>query len=225
MRVRALAFDVIGTLTDWRSSIAEALAASTIAEAGKFADAWRARSFAAQAEVNEGSRSWANLDALNLSTLEDLLAEHAIDLPPEQRHRLVEEWHRLPAWPDAAAGLEALRDRYVTLALSNGHLTMLVDLARHADLRFDCLLSAEMASAYKPASQLYLTAARLLDLEPGEMMLVSAHTADLRGARRAGLRTAFIDRSPGRDPDSPVRQHRDAEESVTDLCELAARLV
>ncbi|HEY1855281.1 MAG TPA: haloacid dehalogenase type II [Solirubrobacterales bacterium] len=224
MRVRALAFDVVGTLIEWRPSIASALAARNIAGATELADAWRKRSFAAQAEVNAGQRPWANLDALHLSTLEELLAQHATDLPIEQRHELVEAWHRLPAWPDAAAGLEALRSRYLTAALSNGRLTLLVDLARHTNLRFDCLLSSEMARAYKPASEVYLTAARLLDLQPSELMLVSAHPADLRGGRRAGLRTAFVDRSPERDPGSPVRQHSDAEESVADLRELAEKL-
>lgn len=224
MRVRALAFDIVGTLLDWRSSITAALAAINVAEPGEFADAWRQRSFHAQAEVNAGSRPWANLDALHLETLEQLLAERDVDLPLEQRHQLVEAWHRLPAWADAATGLEALRNNYVTAALSNGHLAMLVDLVRQTELRFDCLLSADMALAYKPAPELYLAASRLLDLEPGETMLVSAHTADLRGAREAGLRTAFVDRSPVRDPASPVRQHRDAEESVADLHQLAVRL-
>ena len=195
MRVQALAFDVVGTLMDWRFAITEALVASPVAaDAGEFADAWRKRSFAAQAEVNAGSRPWANLDALNLATLDDLLAERDADLPLEQRHRLVQAWHRLPPWPDVAAGLEALQSHCVTAALSNGHLAMVVNLARHADLRFDCLLTADMALLYKPAPELYLTAARLLDVQPAELMLVAAHPADLRGARRAGLKTAFVDR-------------------------------
>jgi 2-haloacid dehalogenase len=225
MRVRALAFDVVGTLMDWRSAITEALLVSAVAaDAGEFADAWRTRSFVAQAEVNAGSRPWADLDALHLAALEDLLAERDAEVPLEQRHQLVSAWHRLPPWPDVAVGLDALRSHCVTAALSNGHLTMLVDLARHADLRFDCLLSAEMALVYKPAPEMYLTAARLLGVQPDELMLVAAHPADLRGARRAGLRTAFVDRPFENGPGGVRREYHDADESVTDLCQLAARL-
>ncbi|MHB1567594.1 MAG: haloacid dehalogenase type II [Solirubrobacteraceae bacterium] len=225
MRVRALAFDVVGTLVDWRSAITDALAASAdTADAGELADAWRARSFAAQAEVNAGTRPWGDLDALHLATLEDLLADRKVDVPLEQRRRLVEAWHWLPPWPDVVAGLEALRSHCVTAALSNGHLRMLVNLSRHGGLRFDCLLSADMARVYKPASGLYLNAASLLGVEPEELMLVAAHPADLKGARRAGLRTAFIDRPLENGYGSPVRSDHDADEFVSDLCELAARL-
>ena len=103
-------------------------------------------------------------------------------------------WHRLDPWPDVRTGLDALRRRRVVASLSNGHVALLVDLARHGDLRFDCVLSAELVNAYKPAPEVYQTAARLLDVEPGELMLVAAHPWDLAGAREAGLRTAFVDR-------------------------------
>jgi 2-haloacid dehalogenase len=109
-------------------------------------------------------------------------------------------------------------------ALSNGNLALLVDLARHGDLRFDCLLSAELAQVYKPEAEVYLTGVRLLGLEPGEVMMVAAHPIDLKGARGAGLRTAFIDRPLEYGPDSPPRDDPDADISVSDLDELAARL-
>ena len=106
-----------------------------------------------------------------------------------------------------ATGLDALRREHVTATLSNGHLALLVDLARHGDLRFDCLLSAELARAYKPAPEVYRTAARLLGVEPGELMLVAAHPWDLQGARAAGLRTAFVDRPLEYGPGSPAREY------------------
>jgi 2-haloacid dehalogenase len=110
-------------------------------------------------------------------------------------------------------------------ALSNAHTALLVDLVRHADLRFDALISAELARVYKPASVVYRTTAQLLDLEPAELMLVAAHPADLEGARRAGLRTAFIDRPLEYGSGSPGREDPHADESVTELSELAERLV
>ena len=225
MAVRALVFDVFGTLVDWRSGIAAAFRAGGVAgDPVELADAWRARYEPILAEVNEGTRPWGNFDELHLATLDDLLAEHGLDLPAEERRRLVHAWHRLDPWPDVPAGLEALRRRHITATLSNGHLALLVDLARHGDLRFDCVLSAELARAYKPAPEVYRTAARLLGVEAGELMLVAAHPWDLEGARRAGLRTAFVDRPLEYGPGSAARADPAADESVGDLLELSERL-
>jgi 2-haloacid dehalogenase len=225
MDVRALAFDVFGTLVDWRSGVAEAFRAGGVpGDPEELADAWRARYRPVLAEVNEGSRPWGNFDDLHLVTLKDLLAERGMDVPIEERRRLVGAWHRLDPWPDVQAGLEALHRGRVTAALSNGHVALLVDLARHADLRFDCVLSAELAHAYKPAPEVYRTAARLLGVEAAELMLVAAHAWDLEGAREAGLRTAFVERPLEYGPGSAARTHPEADESVADLHALAARL-
>jgi 2-haloacid dehalogenase len=223
--VRALVFDVFGTLVDWRSGIADAFRGSGVSgDPEELADAWRARLWPILAEVNDGSRPWGNFDDLHLVALDDLLTERGMDLPAEPRRRLVGAWHRLDPWPDARDGLEALRRQRVTAALSNGHMALLVDLARHGDLRFDCLLSAELTHTYKPAPELYQTAARLLGVEPAELMLVAAHPLDLKGARRAGLRTAFVDRPLEHGPGSPAREDPDADESVGELHALAERL-
>jgi 2-haloacid dehalogenase len=225
MAVRALVFDVFGTLVDWRSGVAEAFRASGVAgDPEDLADAWRARYAPILAEVNEGSRPWGNFDDLHLVTLDDLLAERGIDLSVQERRRLVGAWHRLDPWPDVRAGLEALRRRHVIATLSNGHVALLVDLARHGDLRFDCLLSAELARAYKPEPEVYLTAARLLGIEAGDLMLVAAHPWDLAGARGAGLRTAFVNRPLEYGPGSAARADPAADESVADLLELSERL-
>jgi len=133
-------------------------------------------------------------------------------------------WHRLDPWPDVRPGLEALRVERPVAMLSNGHVALLVDLARHGDLRFDAVLSAELAQAYKPAPEAYRTAARLLGLAPGELMLAAAHPWDLQGARAAGLRTAFVDRPLEYGPGSEPREDPDADEAVADLRELAERL-
>jgi 2-haloacid dehalogenase len=225
MAVRALVFDVFGTLVDWRSGVAAAFRASRVTgEPEELADAWRARYRPILDEVNDGARPWGTFDDLHLVTLEDLLTERRIDLPVEARRRLVGAWHRLSPWPDVRTGLEALRRRRVTSTLSNGHVALLVDLARHGDLRFDCVLSAELAHAYKPAPEAYLIAARLLGVEPAELMLIAAHPWDLEGARAAGLQTAFVDRPLEYGPGSPAREDPDADQSVGDLHELARRL-
>jgi 2-haloacid dehalogenase len=223
--VRALVFDVFGTLVDWRSGIAGAFRASGVGgDPEELADAWRARYAPILAEVNEGSRPWGNFDELHHVTLDDVLSEHGLDLPADERERLVQGWHRLDPWADVRAGLEALRERHVVATLSNGHVALLVDLARHGDLRFDCVISAELANVYKPAPEVYLTAARLLAVEAGEVMLVACHPWDLAGARGAGLRTALVHRPLEHGPGSKPREDPDADESVDDLLELARRM-
>jgi 2-haloacid dehalogenase len=225
MVVRALVFDVFGTLVDWRSGIAQAFRDCGLpGDREELADAWRARYGPILAEVNDGARPWGNFDELHLLTLDDLLAARNLELPIEARRALVDKWHRLDPWPDVRTGLEELRRGRVAATLSNGHVALLVDLARHGDLRFDCVLSAEMAHAYKPAPEVYQTAARLLAVAPGELMLVAAHPSDLEGARAAGLQTAFIERPLEYGSGSPARAYPAADQSASDLHELAARL-
>jgi 2-haloacid dehalogenase len=223
--LRALVFDVFGTLVDWRSGVAAAFAAAGLdGDAAELADDWRSRYAPALADVNRGARSWSTLDDLHLATLDELLAERSLHVDEATRHELVRSWHRLDPWPDVREGLELLRRTHLTATLSNGHVALLIDLARHGDLRFDAILSAELAGAYKPAPQTYRTAARLLGVAPEELMLVAAHPSDLAGARAAGLRSAFVDRPLEHGPDTPARSDAEADVSATSLIELAERL-
>jgi 2-haloacid dehalogenase len=222
---RVLVFDVFGTLVDWRTAIAEAFRASGVdADPEELADGWRARYAPILLEVNTGKRPWGNFDDLHHITLDDLLTEHGLDVPAEQRERLVQGWHRLEPWSDVREGLDALRRDRVVATLSNGHVALLVDLIRHGDLRFDAVISAELMNVYKPDPKLYRTAAQLLGVEAGELMLVAAHPWDLAGARNAGLSTAFVDRPLEYGRDSEPREDRDADVSVSDLLQLADRL-
>ena len=223
--VRALVFDVFGTLVDWRAGIVEAFRRAGLQEdPERLADAWRAAVWPVLDEVNKGKRGWLTFDDVHRVVLDELVAEHGLALPDETRAELVWAWHRLDPWPDVQDGLERLRSQRIVAALSNGNVALLVDLARHGDLRFDCLFSAEMPHVYKPAAEVYLTAARMLGLAPDEVMLVAAHPWDLTGARSAGLRTAFVDRPLEYGSGSPPREDPDADESVADLVELADSL-
>jgi 2-haloacid dehalogenase len=224
--VRALAFDVFGTLVDWRAGVTAAFALAGLeGDPSELADDWRGRYAPALADVNRGARPWSTLDDLHLATLDEMLAARGIDGVDDAVCRtLVHAWHQLDPWPDVRDGLELLRRTYITATLSNGHIALLVDLARHGDLRFDAILSAELAGCFKPAPQPYRAAARLLGVEPHELMLVAAHPSDLAGARAAGLRTAYLDRPEEHGRGSPPRTDPEADVSAASLTELAERL-
>jgi 2-haloacid dehalogenase len=198
--VRALAFDVFGTVVDWRSSIAaevEAVAArhETAVDGGAFADAWRRRYRPSMDRVRRGEVAWTVLDRLHRASLDEVLEEFGLlTLDDSERASLNLAWHRLRPWPDSVAGLRRLHERHVLCTLSNGNVALLVDLARAGGLPFDLILSAELCQAYKPDPGTYRMAPSLLALRPDQVMMVAAHENDLRAAAAEGLRTAFVHR-------------------------------
>jgi 2-haloacid dehalogenase len=226
---QALLFDVFGTLVDWYTPL-KRLAEKVGQEAGldidggRLAAAWRSRYRPAMDTIRSGERSWCNFDELHRGTLTEVLAELDLELTPAYQERLVAGWHRLDPWPDTAAGLAGLRTRFIVGTLSNGHVRLLVDLARHGGLGFDVLLSAELAGTYKPDPKAYRTAARLLELPPEEVMLVACHEYDLAGAAAAGLRTGYVSRPAEWGPKGRPHDPPAADVVATDLLDLARRL-
>jgi len=232
---KALAFDVFGTVVDWRSSIARD-AAPMLARLGRedidpyaFADGWRARYQPAMARVRSGERPFVILDMLHREMLEDLL--RSLDIEPQALGEqgltdLTNAWHRLEPWPDAIAGLRRLKAKFPIVTLSNGNIALMLDMARRAGLPWDAILGAEVSGHYKPDPEAYLSTARMLAIEPSELCLVAAHHSDLAAARGCGLMTAYVDRPMeygGRPaPDRSFAQ--DWEWSVGSLTELADAL-
>jgi 2-haloacid dehalogenase len=198
--VRALFFDVFGTLVDWRTSIAReaekilsplGVAADWMA----FADAWRAQYQPAMDEVRTGELPFSKLDVLHRRNLDVVLGNLGLDRVDESvRAELNLAWHRLDAWPDVKPGLDRLRSKFRIAPCSNGNISLMVDLARRNGFVWDAILGAELAHDYKPKAAVYLVAAAALDCAPEETMMVAAHSSDLAAASRAGLRTAFIAR-------------------------------
>jgi 2-haloacid dehalogenase len=230
--IKALAFDVFGTVVDWRGSIvAEGERLTTERglpmDWGRFADAWRARYRPSMDRVMRGELPWTTLDALHRTSLEEVLDELGITgLTDAQKDELNHVWHRLRPWPDSVAGLIRLRERYILATLSNGNVRLLVDMARHSGLPWDCILSAELVRAYKPDPRVYQMAVELLAVEPHEVLMVAAHPADLRAAQAQGLRTAYVPRplehGPNEQPDLALGASFDLVAS--DFLDLARQL-
>jgi 2-haloacid dehalogenase len=230
--VKAMTFDVFGTVVDWRSSIireGEALQARTGIEAdwAAFADAWRGGYGPAMRRVTSGELSWTKIDVLHRMILDDLIPEYGLtSLDEEARDHLNRVWHRLTPWSDSVSGLTRLKTRYTLATLSNGNVALLVNMAKNAGLPWDAVLSAELAQNYKPQPEVYLKAADLLGLEPGEVMMVAAHKGDLRAAAAVGLKTGYVPRPMEYGPDREIDTTPDPEFDVvaTDFNDLADKL-
>ena len=197
-RPTAMFFDVFGTTVDWRSSILLDLEAFGLFEGfsapwEEFADRWRAGFRELQGAVVRGERDWLSMDSIHLEVLERLLADYGGYLIADDViGDLNRAWHRLTPWRDVVDGLTELKRTCVISTLSNGNMRLLVDVAKFAHLPWDCVISTDMFGTYKPNPEVYLGAARMLEIEPSEAMMVAAHAYDLDGAAAAGLRTAYV---------------------------------
>jgi 2-haloacid dehalogenase len=234
--IRALVFDVFGTLVDWRRGVAREAApflsefGKAAADAGAFADAWRRRYSPAMEAVRAGQRPFTPLDVLHRENLDEVVAEFGIDpagVPAGTLDTLNLCWHRLDPWPDVVPGLLRLKARFIIAPLSNGNVRLLIDLAKRAGLPWDAILGAEVVRAYKPMPEAYLRTAEMLGLRPGEVCLVAAHESDLAAARACGLQTCFVPRPEEHGP-APVapaaRPLGKWDLVVSDCIDLATRL-
>jgi len=230
--IRALVFDVFGTVVDWRGSIlrecrALGRAKGIAADWNAFTDAWRAGYRPAMARVRAGELPWMNIDQLHRMILDSLLPRFGIDgLTEEEIDHLNRVWHRLDPWPDARRGLALLKRRRIIATLSNGNVALLVNMAKHGRLPWDTVLSAELFKHYKPDPQSYLGAAAMLGLEPSEVMMVAAHKDDLRAAQACGLATAFVRRPREYGPavKVDVKPEPAFDYNARDFVDLAAKL-
>jgi 2-haloacid dehalogenase len=232
LAVKALFFDVFGTLVDWRTCIARE--AKVLLEPRghaldwlAFADAWRGEYQGAMEEVRAGRLPFCKLDVLHRRNLDRILPRFNIEALREDDLRALNmAWHRLDGWPDAARGLARLKRRYLLAPLSNGNISLMVDLARRNDFPWDAILGAELAGDYKPKPRVYLAAAEAFDLAPHQCLMVAAHSSDLAAAAALGLRTAHIARpdesGPGRGEAAPSVSVDVAAKNLEDL---AAQLV
>ena len=231
--VKALTFDIFGTVVDWRSSIIRdgkvlAKRNNLTVDWGKFADCWRDGYMPVMQRVRAGELPYSKIDDLHRIILKGLIVDFNLgSLSPEEVDHLNLVWHRLTPWPDAIPGLQQLRRRFVVASLSNGNMSLLVNMAKNAGIQWDCILSAELTGHYKPDKEVYIKAADLLSLKPSEIMMVAAHPIDLRAAAKVGYRTALVLRPLERGPDRSPNFKPDPNEfdlTVTDFSDLAVRM-
>ena len=200
LKVKALLFDVFGTVVDWRTGIAREV--ESVAKKNDisldpfdFADAWRAEYQPAMEKIRKGKRSFTILDILHMENLKKIASKFNLhDLSDEDFKMLVKAWHRLPGWPDSSEGLNALKKKYILATQSNGNIALIVNMAKFSNLNRDVILWAEVIGYYKPEPEAYLKACSALDLKTEECLMVAAHDDDLKAASLQGMKTAYVHR-------------------------------
>ena len=228
--IKAILFDVFGTVVDWRSSLIADLAGwgraqGVAADWAGLVDAWRAAYIPSMDSVRGGV--WVNFDALHLVSLKRLAPRFGLsDLSAAQWDHINKGWRRLKPWPDSVPGLQQLKAHGIVAPRSNGNVAMLEDMAQFGRLPWDRIFGADLFQHYKPDREVYLGACELLGLAPGQVMMVAAHNYDLQGARACGLRTAFIARpteyGPGQTSD--LVPESDWDRVAPDILALASQL-
>jgi len=235
--VKALIFDVFGTVVDWRGSIIRegeqwGREKNLQIDWGKFADRWRAGYGPSMEKVRKGELPWTKLDMLHRMILDQLLVEFNITgLTEEEKEHWTNVWHRLTPWPDAVEGLTRLKKNFIIATLSNGNVSLLVEMAKFAGLPWDTVFGADLFHHYKPDREVYLGAVELLSMKPSEVMMTAAHPMDLRAAQGCGLRTGYVPRPQEAGPNPALRPAGAAPPAsdsfdvvATDFIDLAAKL-
>lgn len=230
--VKALTFDVFGTVVDWRSSVIGELTElgelkGINADWEVFADRWRGGYAPSMDKVRTGELPWKNIDQLHRMVLDQLLQEFQItDLSEREKVQLNKAWHRLAPWPDSVEGLTKLKEEYIIATLSNGNISLLTNMAKNSGLPWDVILSSELARHYKNDKEVYLTALTLLDLQPEELMMCAAHQDDLLAAQSLGFRTAYINRPLefGPDKSDDATDNMPFDIIADDILDLAEKL-
>ena len=224
-------FDVFGTLVDWRTGVARE-AERVLRPLGydldwtAFADAWRGEYQPGMEEVRSGRIPFSKLDVLHRRNLARFSPRLGVrDLSDDALRDLTLAWHRLDAWVDVPPALKRLRTSFLLAPVSNGNISLMVDLARRNDFPWDAILGAEVAGDYKPKPRVYLATCEAFDLKPAQFMMVAAHSNDLAAASACGLRTGHIARpdehGPGTGETTPTIE---VDVAGADLLDLAARV-
>ena len=230
--VKALIFDVFGTVVDWRSSIinqCQELGRLKGVEAdwGEFADSWRGQYRPFMDKVRNGDLPWTNLDALHRMSLDVVLDQFGLSgFSDSERDQMNLFWHNLSPWSDSVPGLYRLKSRYIIATMSNGNIALMTNMAKNGGLPWDCILGAEVAQHYKPDPESYLTAVNLLGLKPNQVMMTAAHQGDLLASQKVGLQTGFIPRPMEHGPDRTPDPTPDPSFNVvaTDFVDLATKM-
>jgi 2-haloacid dehalogenase len=231
--IQALTFDIGGTVFDWLTAVERKL--KRIASypnsgiyAAAFARAWRGRFLECYEAVYRGDRAWLDAREICEVVLQDLLTESpGLTLDETETEYLLASWHEMPAWPEAPKAIARLRERFVVAPFTILTWRMAAGSSKVSGIVWDGILSCDLLGVYKPDPKSYARVARVLGCRTEEIMMVAAHPSDLRAAKTAGYRTAYV-LPKLEDPGEDYRDTGFAEEFTLvakDFGDLADRLL
>jgi 2-haloacid dehalogenase len=228
----AIVFDTFGSVVDWRSSLIADLSAygnqrGITADWPALVDAWRAAYHPSMDRVRKGELPWTKLDDLHRASLDRLVAQFSISgLTEDDMVHINLGWHRLHPWPDSVPGLTRLKTRFIIGPLSNGNVSLLLNMAKFAGIPWDMIFGSDLFQHFKPDPETYLGVARMLDVRPDQVMMAAAHNGDLAAARACGLSTAFFPRPTEYGPHQrrDFAADQDWDIVAVDIQDLAAQL-
>ena len=199
-RVKWLAFDVFGTVLDLTGSLSAPVGNFLRAQgSGMSSDAfyaeWRDRQRIEQYQDNLLMLGHSGYLETCRRALVYCLRKHGVRHTEESVREFLRCYEGLRPFEDAVEGLRKLSGRYRLLALSNGEQRYLEELlGNNVPVTFDAIISVEQVGAFKPSPGIYRKAAQRLGCEPGEIMMVAAHSFDILGAQACGFRAAYVNR-------------------------------
>jgi len=191
-----LGIDVYGTLVD-PIGISDYLYSLIGDQAERMAELWRAKQLEYTFRRAAMGR-YENFDLCTRCALEWVAASLKLSLTNEETARILDQYRKLNAYPDAASGLSGLKRRgYALCAFSNGVDSSLRQLLEHAGLyaHLDGIVSVDEIGTFKPDPRVYQHLVRRLATKPGDTWLISGNPFDIIGAKAAGLQAAWIKRN------------------------------
>ncbi|MFN3975238.1 MAG: haloacid dehalogenase type II [Dehalococcoidia bacterium] len=224
--VHTLTFDVFGTILDLGGSLADHIQ-TFLAEVGSPLSAqelwgsWRLRQRLEQYQDSLLLMGHSGYQETARRALLYVLRQASIPFTSGQVERLMAAWQHLKPFPDVGEGLRRLKSRYRLAIVSNGERAFLEYLVAHRiAFPFDAIISVQEVGVFKPHPAVYRSAARLLGEEPHHLLMVSANSFDVMGARSCGYHGAWVNREglPYEEtpylPDLTVRDFRDLAQAL-----------
>lgn len=199
--IKALTFDTGGTVLDWHTGFRDAFRTVGLKHGinrdwAALANDLRRRSLEAMIDLGKDGPPSYNFDDAHRFCLDALLAAESLEMFDAADRKAI-AWdapHNFKAWPDVQQGLRELREQYPVVSFTLLSYRLVIDSSRANELEWDALLSCEGLGVYKLLPEAYRSAARMLQLEPEECLMVACHPFDLDAARAVGFRTALVRR-------------------------------
>lgn len=196
--IKALAFDVGGSVFDWKAAVSAVVAAKAKKydvniDAEAFAMSWRLAMFLTLGKLHKGEIPYCNMNAMLASALDELLeATPELPLDNDDKADMMQAWHQMAVWEEFPDAIERMKSKYKVTILSVLSFAILVDSSKHAGIAWDAIMSCEFLSAYKQKPEAYNEGAKLLGLKNEEICFVAVHPSDLLSAKKTGMRTAYV---------------------------------